>query len=72
MLLLMQLHANGLDSETAYAKAIRDWLAANAGRPRTQRRCHHRPARRTFAQVAHCDDAEVFLLQPEQEPDGTH
>lgn len=38
LLMLMQLHANGQDSETTYAKAIRNWLTANAGRPRTQRR----------------------------------
>jgi len=38
MLMLMQLHANGDDSEVAYRKAIRDWLLANAGRPRPPRR----------------------------------
>jgi hypothetical protein len=38
MLMLMQLHANGDDSEVAYRKAIRDWLLANAGRPRAPRR----------------------------------
>ena len=38
MLMLMQLHANAQDSEVAYRKAILDWLAANAGRPRGSRR----------------------------------
>jgi hypothetical protein len=33
MLMLMQLHANGDDSELAYRKAILDWLLANGGRP---------------------------------------
>jgi hypothetical protein len=37
-LLLMQLHLNGLDSQTAYTTTIRDWLAANGGRPRGTRR----------------------------------
>jgi hypothetical protein len=35
--MLMQLHANGDDSD-AYRKAIRLWLEANAGRPRGLRR----------------------------------
>ncbi len=34
----MQLHANGDDSEPAYRKSILDWLLANNGRPRGQRR----------------------------------
>lgn len=38
LLMLMQLHANGLDSQTEYAKTIRDWLLANDGRPRVRRR----------------------------------
>jgi hypothetical protein len=38
LLMLMQLHANGDDSEVAYRKHIRLWLEANAGRPRGQRR----------------------------------
>ncbi len=38
MLLLMQLHLNGLDSQTAYTTTIRDWLTANGGRPRGTRR----------------------------------
>lgn len=38
MLMLMQLHANGDDSEVAYRKTVRDWLLANAGRPRAPRR----------------------------------
>jgi hypothetical protein len=38
LLMLMQLHANGLDSQTEYAKCIRDWLLANDGRPRVARR----------------------------------
>lgn len=38
MLMLMQLHANGDDSEAAYRKAILAWLLANAGRPRGLRR----------------------------------
>jgi hypothetical protein len=38
LLMLMQLHANGLDSQTEYAKTIRDWLLANDGRPRVPRR----------------------------------
>lgn len=38
LLMLMQLHANGLDSEIAYRTTIRDWLATNDGRPRGRRR----------------------------------
>lgn len=38
LLMLMQLHANGDDREVAYRTGIRDWLAANAGRPRGTRR----------------------------------
>lgn len=38
LLMLMQLHANGDDSEPAYRKAILDWLLANGGRPRGLRR----------------------------------
>lgn len=38
LLTLMQLHANGDDSEVAYRKNIRLWLEANAGRPRGLRR----------------------------------
>lgn len=38
LLMLMQLHANADDRELAYRKAIRDWLASNAGRPRGIRR----------------------------------
>lgn len=38
LLLLMQLHLNGLDRQTAYTTAIRDWLIANGGRPRIVRR----------------------------------
>lgn len=38
LLLLMQLHLNGLDSQTAYTTTIRDWLTANGGRPRGTRR----------------------------------
>lgn len=38
LLLLMQLHANRQDDVPAYAKSIRDWLAANGGRPRGVRR----------------------------------
>jgi hypothetical protein len=38
LLMLMQLHANGDDSETAYRKAILDWLLANDGRPNAVRR----------------------------------
>lgn len=38
MLMLMQLHANGDDSEAAYRKAILAWLRANGGRPRGVRR----------------------------------
>jgi hypothetical protein len=39
LLMLMQLDANGDDSEPAYRKAILDWLLANGGRPRGVRRC---------------------------------
>ena len=38
LLLLMQLHLNALDSQTAYTTTIRDWLTANGGRPRGTRR----------------------------------
>ena len=38
LLLLMQLHANRQDDPLAYAKDIRAWLEANAGRPRLPRR----------------------------------
>lgn len=38
LLLLMQLHANREDDPVAYAKDIRAWLEANAGRPRAPRR----------------------------------
>lgn len=38
LLMRMQLHANGDDSEVAYRKAIRLWLEANSGRPRGLRR----------------------------------
>lgn len=38
LLMLMQLHLNGLDDQTAYTTAIRDWLIANDGRPRGRRR----------------------------------
>jgi len=34
----LKLHLNGLDSQTAYTTTIRDWLAANGGRPRGTRR----------------------------------
>jgi hypothetical protein len=36
--MLTQLHANGLDSQTDYAKVIRDWLLSNGGRPKVRRR----------------------------------
>lgn len=42
--MLMQLHANRDDSELAYRKAIRDWLASNGGRPRGDRRSIADPA----------------------------
>lgn len=32
--MLMQLHANRQDNERTYTKNIRQWLEANAGRPR--------------------------------------
>lgn len=38
LLMLIQLHANGDDSEVAYRKNIRLWLEANSGRPRGTRR----------------------------------
>lgn len=38
LLMLMQLHANSDDSEPTYRKTIRQWLEANAGRPRGTRR----------------------------------
>jgi hypothetical protein len=38
LLLLMRLHLNGQDDQTAYATAIRDWLIAGNGRPRGERR----------------------------------
>jgi hypothetical protein len=38
MLMLMQMHANGDASESAYRKAILAWLLANGGRPRGLRR----------------------------------
>lgn len=38
LLLLFQLELNGQASEPAYAKALRDWLAASGGRPRVPRR----------------------------------
>jgi hypothetical protein len=38
LLMLMQLHANNDDSEPAYRKSILEWLLANDGRPRGQRR----------------------------------
>jgi hypothetical protein len=38
MLMLMQLHANRQDNERTYTKNIRQWLEANAGRPRVARR----------------------------------
>lgn len=38
LLMLIQLHANGNDSEVAYRKNIRLWLEANSGRPRGTRR----------------------------------
>jgi Transposase, Mutator family len=38
LLMLMQLHANGLDSHTEYAKTVRDWLLSNDGRPKVRRR----------------------------------
>ena len=38
LLMLMQLHANGDDSEVAYRKLIRDWLLSNNGRPFGARR----------------------------------
>ena len=44
LLMLMQLHANGDDSEIAYRKVIRDWLASNGGRPRGDRRSITDPA----------------------------
>ncbi len=34
----MQLHLNGLDSQTAYTTTIRDWLTAYGGHPRGTRR----------------------------------
>jgi hypothetical protein len=43
LLTLMQLHANGDDSEPAYRKAILDWLLANGGRPRGLRRAISEP-----------------------------
>ncbi len=44
LLLLMQLHANGLDDPVTYAKDIRAWLEANEGRPRVRRRAVTDPA----------------------------
>jgi hypothetical protein len=38
LLMLMQLHVNGHDSQVAYTTAIRDWLIANQGRPVIGRR----------------------------------
>jgi hypothetical protein len=38
LLMLMQLHANGDDSELDYTSTIRDWLITNGGRPRVLRR----------------------------------
>jgi hypothetical protein len=38
LLLLLQLHVNGHDSQVAYTTAIRDWLIANDGRPVGRRR----------------------------------
>jgi hypothetical protein len=38
LLTLMQLHANGHDDVHAYTHVIRDWLEANDGRPRVERR----------------------------------
>jgi hypothetical protein len=38
LLMLFQLEANAQANETEYAKAIRDWLLANGGRPRVGRR----------------------------------
>lgn len=38
LLMLMQLHINGHDSELAYRTAICDWLIANHGRPVGRRR----------------------------------
>jgi hypothetical protein len=31
--MLMQLHSNGMDSETTYARQIRDAMLENKGRP---------------------------------------
>lgn len=38
LLMLMLLHANRQDNERTYTKNIRQWLEANGGRPRVQRR----------------------------------
>jgi transposase len=38
MLMLMQLHANGLDDVHAYTHLIRAWLATSQGRPGVDRR----------------------------------
>jgi hypothetical protein len=38
LLLLLQLHVNGHDSQVAYTTAIRTWLIASDGRPSGRRR----------------------------------
>lgn len=55
----MRLRLNGLDSQTAYTTAIRDWLIASGGRPRGKRR-HRRPARRSLAALNRRALAVVF------------
>lgn len=44
LLMLMQLHSNGDDHQTAYTKAIRQWLEVNNGRPIVPRRAITDPA----------------------------
>lgn len=48
LLLLMQLHLNGLDDQTAYTTGIRDWLIANDGRPLGKPARDRRPAQRSL------------------------
>jgi hypothetical protein len=42
--MLMQLHLNGQAAEADYTRAIRDWLAANGGRPNRDRRWATEPS----------------------------
>jgi hypothetical protein len=56
----MRLRLNGLDSQTAYTTAIRDWLIANGGRPRGKAPRHRRPARRSLASQNQRASAVVF------------